>query len=97
MYSIVYMKTLTLTEARNRLLNLADELEKDPSSVVEVSRRGKRVMALISAELYDSLVETLEVLSDRRTTSRLRKALRELDQGKGIPWGRARRELGLGE
>ncbi len=34
------MKTLSLTEARNNLLRLAEEIERDPSVVVEVRVPG---------------------------------------------------------
>jgi antitoxin YefM len=46
-------KYLTITEARQHLLNLPDELKDEP------------VMAALSFEQYESLLETLSVLGDR--------------------------------
>jgi prevent-host-death family protein len=89
------MKTITLTEARNQLLKLANDIEKNPGTVVEVVKRGRPVLTLMSSELYESIVETLEVLRDPPTTTKLRQALREIEQGKGIPWETAKERLGL--
>jgi prevent-host-death family protein len=91
------MKTMTLTQARNELLKVADEMERRPDQVVEVVKRGKKVMTLLSAEVYESIVETLEVISDEKTFAKLRRALREIEAGKGVSWNDAREELGLSE
>ena len=80
------MKRMNLSEARAGLLKLADELERDPSTVVEVSRRGKPVMALVSADLYEAIIETLEILGDEEAHRDLRRALREVDEGKAVAW-----------
>lgn len=89
------MKCLSLTEARNQLLRLAEEIEHDPSVVVEVRKRGRRVMALMSAELYESLVETLDLVCDPPMARELRRALRQIDRGKGMSWESAKRRLKL--
>lgn len=91
------MKTLSLTDTRNRLLKLADELKREPGTVVEVMKRGKPVMTLISSDLYEALLETLEILGEESTVARLRRALKEIERGKGIPWAAAKRRLGLQE
>lgn len=91
------MKTMTLTEARNQLLKVADELERRPDEVVEVVKRGKKVMTLLSAEVYDAIVETLEFLADEESYKKLRSAIKEIETGKGIPWSTARRKLGVSE
>jgi prevent-host-death family protein len=91
------MKTMTLTEARNQLLKVAEEMERRPDQVVEIVKRGKKVMTLLSAEVYEAIVETLEVIGDEETLAKLRRALREIEAGKGMSWSDARKELGLSE
>jgi antitoxin YefM len=91
------MKTMTLTQARNELLKVAEEMERRPGQVVEVVKRGKKVMTLLSAEVYESIVETLEVIADEKTFAKLRRAVREIEAGKGVSWSDARKELGLSE
>lgn len=89
------MPTLSMTEARSKLMQLAEAMELDPALVVQVEKRGRRVMTLLPAELYDSLVETLEILGDEETTCQLRQALRELERGQAVPWAKAKTRLGL--
>ena len=91
------MKTMTLTEARNQLLKVAEEMERRPDQVVEVVKRGKKVMTLLSAEVYEAIVETLEVVADEAAFAKLRRALREIEAGKGMSWSDARKGLGLSE
>lgn len=90
------MKDVSLTDARNNLLRLAEDLQRNPSKVVEVVKRGKPVLALMSAELYEALVETLEILGEESALKKLRQALREIEEGRGISWGAAKKRLGLG-
>ncbi len=91
------MKTMTLTEARNQLLKVAEEMERSPDQVVEVVKRGKKVMTLLSAEVYEAIVETLEVVADEAAFAKLRRAVREIEAGKGMSWSDARKGLGLSE
>ena len=44
------MRSLSLTETRSRLLQLADQLERDPGLVVGVTKRGRRFMTLLAAD-----------------------------------------------
>ena len=91
------MKTMTLTEARNQLLKVAEEMERRPDQIVEVVKRGKKVMTLMSAEVYEAIVETLEVVADEAAFTKLRRAVKEIEAGKGMSWSDARKELGLSE
>ena len=86
-------QTMTLTEARNRLLEIAERFERDPTAAIEVTKRGKRVMILIPATSFEALVETLDILSDEEALSRLRKAVDEVDRGEVVSWDRVRRGL----
>ena len=89
------MKTMTLTDARHQLLRVAEEIERRPDTVVEVIKRGKKVMTLVSTDAYTALLETLEILGDESTARRLGRALKEIDSGKAIPWEKAKRRLGI--
>lgn len=88
------MKTMPITEARDELTSLPDRLAKE-SSALAVTRRGKPVLALMPWDLYESIVETLEILGDKKLTADLRKGIKEIDTGKEIPWDQAKRKLGL--
>lgn len=89
-------RSIPIIEARNRLTALPEELEREPEiGALAVTRRGKPVLAVMSWDLYESIVETLEILGDEEMTGALRKSIREAAKGKTIPWERAKRRLRL--
>jgi antitoxin YefM len=89
------MKTMTLTDARNGLLGLAEELRGSPGTVVKIEKHGKPAMTLISSDLYDSLVETLEILSDEAGMKSLRTAIHQVEHGKTMSHEDVKKRLGL--
>ncbi len=89
-------KTLPMMEARRQLTSLPETLRHDGEiDVMEVTRRGKPVLAVMPWELYDAIAETLEVMSDKELRAQLRQSIEEMERGETIPWGEAKRELGL--
>ena len=68
-------ETLSVEEARERLAALAEEMARSRTAVA-ITRDGQPVMALVSWELYESIVQTLSVLNDPRVIA----ALRETEQ-----------------
>ena len=86
------MTQLSISEARKNLTRLADQLN-DEHEAVEVTNRGKPVLAIISWDLYESLEETVEILSDEDLQADLKKSISELKQGKLIPWSEVKKRL----
>ncbi|HEY0076615.1 MAG TPA: type II toxin-antitoxin system Phd/YefM family antitoxin [Abditibacteriaceae bacterium] len=87
-------RTLSMAEARNKLTQLPDEFAQDAETgAVTVTRHGRPVLAIMPYELYDSIVETLEVMSDPELVSALRQSIREAAQGEMIPWEKAKKRL----
>jgi len=69
-------RTLPMMEARSRLTQLPEEFERNPEAgAVTVTRRGKPVLAVIPWDLYDSIVETLEILGDPELMKTLRRGI----------------------
>lgn len=89
------MTSLSVTQARSRLLSLARELGSGGGEAVEVTHRGKPVLAILPIELYETVMETMEVLSDPEQVQLLRQSLSEMRQGRALPWGKARKRLGV--
>lgn len=88
--------TMTISKARNRLLKLPKEMAKrGESKAIAVTQHGKPVLAILPWEFYDSLVETLEVLGDEEFMAALRKGVRDLEEGKGIPIEKVKESWGL--
>jgi len=83
-----------IIEARNQLTKFPEQLQRETGSqAVAVTRRGKPVLAILPWELYESIVETLEILGDEQMVRALRLGIREVAGGKGIAWERARKKL----
>lgn len=87
-------KTMPIIEARNRLTTLPEQLaQENELEAIEVTRRGKPVLAIMPWDLYEALIETLEILGDADLTASLRQSIREAAQGDLIPWEAARTHL----
>lgn len=74
------MTTIPLAEARANLSRLVDEAVRTHERV-EVTRNGRRSAVILSADDYDSMVETLEILSDPELVSEIVEAQAELRAG----------------
>lgn len=89
-------RTLPMMEARKQLTSLPEALRHDGEiDVVEITRRGKPVLAVMPWELYDAIAETLEVMGDKELRAQLRQSIEEMEKGKAIPWDEAKRKLGV--
>ena len=64
-----------LTEARNRLSEIIDEVISTGSDLV-ISKHGLPTAVLIGYDEYESLIETLNILSDREAMAALAEAAR---------------------
>lgn len=76
------MTEMPLMTMRQRLTGLNRELQKSPGTVVRVTHRGKPSLAVMSAQLYDTIVETLEVMSDPEAVEALRGSLADIEAGR---------------
>ncbi|HSE96045.1 MAG TPA: type II toxin-antitoxin system prevent-host-death family antitoxin [Methylomirabilota bacterium] len=89
------MTELTITQARRALLDLPQQLANAPDKAISVTRRGRPVLAVMPWELYESIVETLEVLSDPAATAALRASLEDVRRGRVVSHEKVRKRLGL--
>jgi len=74
------MATISVTDARNRLPELVDDVSSHLSEYV-ITKHGRAHAVLVAAEEHEALLETLEILSDSKTMGRIRKGLEELGRG----------------
>ena len=76
-------KTLSITEARDQLMRLSDELaETSGLEAVTITKHGKPVMAVLPYETYESLMETLSILSDPAAAEALRRSMADISEGR---------------
>jgi prevent-host-death family protein len=74
------MTTIPLAEARAQLSRLIDDAVRTHERV-EVTRNGRRAAVLLSAEDYDSLMETLDILGDADEVRAIAEAQSQLRAG----------------
>ena len=74
------MTTVPLAQARANLSKLVDDAVRTHERV-EVTKNGRRAAVILSADDYDSMVETLDILSDRELVEQLRQSQAEADRG----------------
>ena len=88
--------TLSIMEARKQLTSMPETLTHEgKADVLEITRRGKPVLAVMPWELYEAVAETLEVMGDKELLAQLRQSIAELNAGTLVSWQDAKRELEL--
>ena len=85
--------TIPLTELRPKLPKIMDRLSKYFDRCI-ITRHGKPEAVMLSEEDYESLLETLDILSNQKLVKDIKKAKEELRKGKGISWEKAKQKLG---
>jgi antitoxin YefM len=71
------MTTLTVTQAKNSLLELLRDVE-ERGETVHITRNGLPAGVLVSAEEWESLLETVSILSDPAAMKKIARARREI-------------------
>jgi PHD/YefM family antitoxin component YafN of YafNO toxin-antitoxin module len=88
--------SLSITEAREQLTRLPEQFAEHPElGAVALTRHGVPVMALMSWEFYEAIVETLEILGDPEQMALLRRGIEDVAAGRTVSWESVRAELGL--
>jgi len=77
---ILYMTTLPLAEVRANLSKLVEEAVRTHQRI-EVTRQGRRAAVILSADDFDSIMETLAILSDQELMREVREAEAEAENG----------------
>jgi antitoxin YefM len=67
------METIPITEAKERIAELADRVAREHDHVT-ITRNGRADVMLISVAEYESMQETLDVLGDEETLADLRQS-----------------------
>lgn len=81
MYTRFMAKIVPFTEARANLTELLDDLE-DRQEHVLITRNGRPSAVMLSADEYESLEETLDILQDKDLLEALRKSEDDVRAGR---------------
>jgi prevent-host-death family protein len=88
--------TLSMSEARQQLTRLPEQLA-DPhnEATVTVTRHGEPVLAVLPYDLYESIMETLEIVGDPELMQALRQSIKEIEAGQTVSLEELDKRLGL--
>jgi prevent-host-death family protein len=86
-------ETFNVTDARNQLATIID-LARSAHEPVYMTRRGRRIAAVIDAEDLDRILELAEDMADIRAAEAARAEMQATDETP-IPWEQVKADLGL--
>lgn len=76
------MDVLTYTDARKELKGVMDRVIRDSEEIV-VTRKNRESVVMVSLDTWNSIQETMHLLSTPNNASRLRASIAQLDAGTG--------------
>lgn len=85
--------SVSISDAREQLAAIIDRVRAEHEPVY-LSRRGRRVAAVIDADDLERLIELAEDMADIRAAEAAREEMR-LTQSEPIPWEQVKADLGL--
>jgi len=88
------LREITISEARQALTALPELLDKHPGTVA-VTRRGKPVLAVLPWDLYESILETMEILGDEEMMAAIRQGMEDIKAGRTMSLDEFKRRLRL--
>ena len=87
-------KNVTLKMLRPRLPKIIDEIDSKMDRFV-ITKRGKPVALMMSIDDYESLLETLDIVSNKGLMKRLKRAEVDVRKGNVKSLEKIEKELGV--
>lgn len=88
------VNTISIRELRPKLADILKSVH-DRFDRYIVTKRGRPEAVIMSIEDYESILETMDIQSDKSLVRRLKNAEEDIRKKKGAPLERVRKELGL--
>jgi len=88
--------TISISEARKRIFEIAEEVQK-PDKYYTLTENGRPKAVLMSAQEFDSIMETIEILSDPKVLENIKIAEEEYKKGEYQTWDDFKKEIGFGK
>lgn len=88
------LSNIPITEARHELTSLPEKLTQQGGALA-ITRRGKPVLAVMTWQHYEAILETIEILGDANLMANLRQGITEAKSVQEMDWESAKRELDL--
>ena len=86
--------TLSISEARKKIFDIAKQVQK-PGQYFTLTEKGHPTAVVMSAEEYESIMETMEIMGDPKLMSDIKKAEEEYKKGEYVTWEDLKKDLGV--
>ena len=95
--------TMTVNEAQKKFKELSGLIKSHKADTFQIVEKEKQpVFVILSWEKYkelldvfEGMMETEEILQDRKLMASLKKSEKQIKTGQGIPWKEAKKRLRL--
>ena len=86
------VNTISLKELRPSLPKVIEKIDGKMDRYI-ITKHGKPVVAMISIADYESLMETLDILSDPETMARIKRSEEDIRKGRVHSWEEIKKSL----
>ena len=80
---LIIQDYIPVTKAKSTFLDLIRKIEASDDAIA-ITKNGVPEAVLLSMKKYQSLFETLEILSDEKAMKSIRKSIMEANRGKWV-------------
>ena len=88
--------TLSITDARKEFLTLPDRFTEDSDlKSIIITKRGEPVFDLVPHGYIETIVETLEIMSDPEQLEALKQSVKDVEKGRLLTTAEVEEQLGL--
>lgn len=77
---MTFKKILSITEARKKIFEMVKDVQK-PGVHYLLTEKGKPKIVVMSFDEFDSLMETMEILSDPEAVKAIKEADKDISEG----------------
>ena len=85
-------ENIPIVQARAMLTQLPERLSAE-NRAVALTRHGKPVLAVMPWDLFESIMETMEIMGDADMMAALRQGIEDVREGNLIPLEQVKAEL----
>lgn len=86
------VNTITLKALRPELPSVIRDIDVKLDRYI-VTKRGRPVAVMMGVDDYEGIMETMEILSDKALMKRIKKAQRQIEEGKTVSLEELRKKL----
>ena len=87
------VNTVTLKNLRPELPEVVDLIDSKLDRYI-ITKHGRPVVVMLSVDDYESMLETIDILSDKQAVARIKKSKQEIREGKTVSWKKLRENIG---